>query len=99
MPRGPAGTGSRKGLTEIRLKNAVEGTGAVESNAESVRKFQPRVCFETLGSTSVNRRAFPGLPKRNPGLKLANALSVNIKLHQIRWEQLALDPFASGAST
>ena len=27
-------------------------------------------------------RASPGLPKRNPGLKLADAFSVNLKLHQ-----------------
>jgi hypothetical protein len=29
----------------------------------------------------VMRPVFPGLPKRNPGLKLANAFSVNLKLH------------------
>jgi hypothetical protein len=77
-----------------------------KNNAESVGKFQPRVCFETRGSkvaqrffatlrelrrvlrfanprrnsfrvaTSRNECVFPGLPKRNPGLELANAFSV-----------------------
>jgi hypothetical protein len=75
------------------------------NNAESVREFQPRVCFETLGSRRCNRffatlkelrcfavdesrhnsfrvasskinASFPRLPKRNPGLELANAFSV-----------------------
>ena len=52
------------------------------NNAESVRQFQPRVCFETLGSTPSELRLremgcdFPGLPKRNPGLELTNAFSV-----------------------
>ena len=77
------------------------------NNAESVREFQPRVCFETLGcempqktprnsegvanalrlacgnAIPINRDCifkksgfYPGLPKLNPGLELANAFSV-----------------------
>ena len=76
------------------------------NNAESVHQFQPRVCFETLGSKDpqeISRNSegvasalrfanggatlselrleemngsSPGLPKRNPGLELANAFSV-----------------------
>src|SRR5215813_634582 len=83
------------------------GIERAQSNAESVREFQPRVCFETLGiklasnsvatlkglrhgprfvnqrrnpfrvASNTNLRSTPGLPKRNPGLKFANALSVS----------------------
>jgi hypothetical protein len=68
-------------------------------NAESVRKFQPRVCFETLGlskrfvfclaNIEPRRNSFRVASfvkwqkctqgfKANPGLKLANAFSVNV---------------------
>ena len=68
-----------------------------EITLKALANSNPRVCFETLVSKVAqeilrnpdksglrlrrNECGIPGLPKRNPGLELANAFSVRVLIH------------------
>ena len=68
------------------LKPWVEKLSIDSRNSEGVARIcGSRTATQLLQSCVCDTESmFPGLPKRNPGLELANAFSVKFKLYQYR---------------